>query len=372
VQINLVRVSIKYLANSGSLLLGLVCILRLPETSTIQPGHFLIVFLSFLGICSLFVCKKIPIYACFFLYFLLVDAIWVLQVDNPLYERLANNVLLFFSICFLYNFYSSNTIERLRYLLLGLTITLTIGLIFDFLRLVEIINYREYIYSGYIRSDYPRAIGLSGTSQHLLLYTIFSFGLSYSLSKFDKLSIFILIINSILSKTRAGLFIVLIYIIKLIKSNSKNYLLLINILLIITICLYLVNQYTDLFQDQLKRFADTKLIEEVLHRGIHKIINNPTYLIFGAGNVGIHYETEISSQIHNILIELFFSYGVIGLILGISYHFLIYRHFGVTVLFFVLIIGTTITWNMNIIFPLTISILLCLEKLRLQSQISID
>lgn len=179
-----------------------------------------------------------------------------------------------------------------------------------------------------------RSIGSFNNPNQLGYYSVVSFSIFSIIAKDFKLNfffeifmVFIFLFIVALSLSKAALVAILFNIIFVFFKNIKYTLLLFVCFLAVFFITNISNPFVMRLDSRIRTFG-VQQDDSLIGRAYDRIWENPEYLFFGAGE-GLNKrfsQNGIGKEIHSSFGAIFFSYGILGLILFLSFLYLIYKN----------------------------------------------
>lgn len=308
--------------------IGISLIFRFSEESIIQPSHIGMILLIITNFIYSIYERRININFSFdikivifcLIYFSLINLLNSNQNFSILY--ILNPLALL--LVYLTTYMSNNRLEIIKYIFKGACLAYIISILFG-------------IYS-FIENPSLRITGLSGTPNHIGMQGLILLALSlvfYQLNNnyliLGRIFFFFGAALSLSRSALAGLALFLIVNFKNIFINKKAFLI---SLIIIPFAIILLTQssllsYFSSFElMQISNLIERRLVifgsADESGRGIYRLLEYPQYLIFGASEMRTYFYGDLFvGFIHNNVAQMWFAFGLPGLLLSIHQLYLI-------------------------------------------------
>lgn len=311
-------------------IIGASLIIRLSEAYTIQPSHLGMIFFIIFNLANASTQRSTIIKFNFdmmlvslcLLYCSLINLLnsyqsfSILLILNPIALMLAYISLYICKI----------RIEIIKLILSGATFAFIFSIILGLLQFIE--------------SPFSRIIGLSGTPNHLAMQGIILLALSlafYPISRVTTVNRVIFFIGAALSLSRSALAGLALYLITnfnnifLKKRTLIISMLLSPVLLVISSkVINLLMSFSSFELVQIMQLFESRLVffnsSDDGGRGLYRLMLYPEYLFFGASEMRSYfYGDSFIGFIHNNLAQMWFAFGIPGLLLALHQIYLIYK-----------------------------------------------
>lgn len=309
--------------------IGASLIFRVPETYIIQPSHLGMILFIVSNIVNATYQKSIhtkfnvdiKIIIFCLIYFSIINLLNSYQNFSILY--ILNPIALVLAYTSLY--ICHNRLEIIRLVFFGACSAYIVSILLG-------------VYS-FIDSPSLRITGLSGTPNHIAMQGLFLLALSlvfYRLNNnFMTIGRIIFFIGAALSLSRsalAGLALFFILNFKNIFLNKRSFLFLILLSPLIIILMMqsisIISSFSSFELMQITNLIERRLVlfgsADESGRGIYRLIEYPEFLIFGASEMRtFFYGDTFTGFVHNNIAQLWFAFGLPGLLLALHQFYLI-------------------------------------------------